>query len=422
MSAMTDGEFSDDIISVDAGTNPCVEEYENNGINDGFAALRNTKESSTVIDEEMGELSDLFAPDAFLLSTVLDSEDEAANSARVVASVTPVETCSSATCDKGNDQTDDPKQCVYSIATTPSANADDSGGQSSPVCDAVTKSENDNATLSSPMLQSAAPGARERKPSSPFTTDSPSTTSASSSEAGCGTVTVPAAFVPTQTSSTFSSASPNVEGVSASRTAPAAPACSTTLRAATSPAVVSSGPAPAWPPSITTTQQSYNQIRITQCQCGEASCPSPSDDATVIASRKRASKYSTLENNANIYNNSPPKAGASEAAGDSSSDVPLSMATGMSLWHMGTPRQRKRQRSLAPVLSAPRTVAYECSLCKESYQTEVSSNPWWSLFRQECPRCHRTQIPRVDATSAATAVDYIHAVCAEEGEVCDSDE
>lgn len=94
---------------------------------------------------------------------------------------------------------------------------------------------------------------------------------------------------------------------------------------------------------------------------------------------------------------------------------------GMALSHLAAPRQRKRQRSLAPVLSAPRTVSYECSLCKENYEAEVASNPWWSLFRQECPKCHRSQIPRVDAASAATSVDYIHAVCAEEGEGCDSD-
>ncbi|CAN0521964.1 unnamed protein product, partial [Ectocarpus sp. 8 AP-2014] len=69
----------------------------------------------------------------------------------------------------------------------------------------------------------------------------------------------------------------------------------------------------------------------------------------------------------------------------------------------------------------PRTVSYECSLCKESYPSEIASNPWWSLFLHECPRCHRMQIPRVDAASAAVSVDYIHAVCAEEGEGCDSD-
>lgn len=85
-------------------------------------------------------------------------------------------------------------------------------------------------------------------------------------------------------------------------------------------------------------------------------------------------------------------------------------------------RQRKRQRSsLAPILSAPRNVKYECSLCKESYQSSISSNPWWSLFKHECPKCHRMQIPRVDAASAAICVDSIHAVCAEEGEGGDSD-
>lgn len=111
------------------------------------------------------------------------------------------------------------------------------------------------------------------------------------------------------------------------------------------------------------------------------------------------------------------------AAGESMdvAGTPLSMMTGMPYATLQSGRQRKRQRSLTPVLSAPRTVTYECALCKESYPSEIASNPWWSLFLHECPRCHRMQIPRVDATSAAVSVDYIHAVCAEEGEGCDSD-
>lgn len=99
----------------------------------------------------------------------------------------------------------------------------------------------------------------------------------------------------------------------------------------------------------------------------------------------------------------------------------LSAAVGPSPSHHSF-RQRKRQRSsLAPILSAPRNVKYECSLCKEGYQCSISSNPWWSLLKQECPKCHRMQIPRVDAASAAICVDSIHAVCAEEGEGGDSD-
>lgn len=102
-------------------------------------------------------------------------------------------------------------------------------------------------------------------------------------------------------------------------------------------------------------------------------------------------------------------------------NAPAPLATGMTLSHVSLPRARKRQRSLAPILSAPRTVSYECSMCKESYEAEISSNPWWSLLRQECPKCKRIQIPRVDAASATKSIDYIHAICAEEGEGWESD-
>lgn len=81
----------------------------------------------------------------------------------------------------------------------------------------------------------------------------------------------------------------------------------------------------------------------------------------------------------------------------------------------------KKPRSLSLVLSAPRIVRYECSACKMTYQAEVSSNPWWSLLRQECPGCHRIQVPRVDATSAANDTDRMLALCAKEVEDWPSD-
>ncbi|CAM9248729.1 unnamed protein product [Ectocarpus sp. 4 AP-2014] len=267
------------------------------------------------IDQEMGELSELFAPDAFLMSTVLDTEMEAGGGG---------------------------------------------GGAARPGASGIGVSIDPTATEPSKASQqgAAAPG--------------PSPTTAA--VAGAVAVTAPSAvvkmeFVPAAEASAPSQASPP---------APAAAAAASTA------ASVSSAPAAA---AVAPKQE---------CRCGQAACPS-----LITAARKR------------------PMAELSPSSSGADGPAPLSMVTGLP-FHQSS-RQRKRQRSLAPVLSAPRTVSYECSLCKESYPSEIASNPWWSLFLHECPRCHRMQIPRVDAASAAVSVDYIHAVCAEEGEGCDSD-
>ncbi|CAN0203612.1 unnamed protein product, partial [Ectocarpus sp. 12 AP-2014] len=245
------------------------------------------------IDQEMGELSELFAPDAFLMSTVLDTEMEASGggggTARAGASGIEVS--------------------IEPTATEPS------------------KASQQGA---------AAPGL------------SPTTTAAGASAVA---VTAPAAVVKMELLPTAEASAPSPE----SPPAPAAAAAAAATAASVSPA-----PAPA---AVAPKQE---------CRCGQAACPS-----LITAARKR------------------PMAELSPSSSGADGPAPLSMVTGLP-YHQSS-RQRKRQRSLAPVLSAPRTVNYECSLCKESYPSEIASNPWWSLFLHECPRCHRMQIPRVDA-------------------------
>ncbi|CAM9354583.1 unnamed protein product [Chrysoparadoxa australica] len=70
-------------------------------------------------------------------------------------------------------------------------------------------------------------------------------------------------------------------------------------------------------------------------------------------------------------------------------------------------RSHKRQRSLVPILRQPRDVFYECALCKESYTQQIRCNPWWALFQQECPKCNRMQIPRVNICNPINNVDYL---------------
>ncbi|CAN0416289.1 unnamed protein product, partial [Hapterophycus canaliculatus] len=277
------------------------------------------------IDNEMGELSELFAPDAFLLSTVLDTEMEATAAAAQDAAK------------------------AGSGATAASGAAPAAAAPAAAAAGAVKKEYQ-------PATAIAAP---------------------------------PSAFLP---------GAHLASGLPASSEVQFPPAAPTSIAQARAPG---------------------NVAPKEECRCGEAACPS-----LLTAARKR----SLLEISSSLAGGGRNGSGSAASTG---LPGPVSLVTGMPLGaaaatgglhhpHQSS-RHRKRQRSLAPVLSAPRTVSYECALCKESYPSEIASNPWWSLFLHECPRCHRMQIPRVDAASAAVSVDYIHAVCAEEGEGCDSD-
>mmetsp|Transcript_40586 Transcript_40586/g.55247 ORF Transcript_40586/g.55247 Transcript_40586/m.55247 type:complete len:530 (-) Transcript_40586:849-2438(-) len=79
-------------------------------------------------------------------------------------------------------------------------------------------------------------------------------------------------------------------------------------------------------------------------------------------------------------------------------------------------RSRKRSRMMSnsassskssPVVPSKRKqVTYQCSACSETYATTSDLNPWWALSRQSCPKCHRLQIPRIDISEPANAIEY----------------
>eukprot|EP00903_Cladosiphon_okamuranus_P014105 g13111.t1 len=365
-SATTDGELSDDTISVDADSESFpagVAKTKTKASASASATTLKTEVPSTPtkaagataaaasvdsservvapakagIDQEMGELSELFAPDAFLQSTVLDTEMEADGGvARAAAAAAAMDIMIEPT-------VTEPARPAPSVAaelsagTHHGANAAAAGGGGGAAAAATVAAAASPAVVKAEYLQA-----------------SPSPAPA--------VVSSPSQPAPAVTAAGNSAASPRA-----------------------SSAAAASGP-------VAPKQE---------CRCGEAACPS-------LARKRPLLDLSSTS--------------TSSAAGGSgmSGGTPLSLMAGMPYAGLSS-RQRKRQRSLAPVLSAPRTVSYECALCKESYPSEISSNPWWSLFIHKCPRCHRMQIPRVDAASAAVSVDYIHAVCAEEGEGCDSD-
>jgi len=60
----------------------------------------------------------------------------------------------------------------------------------------------------------------------------------------------------------------------------------------------------------------------------------------------------------------------------------------------------------------PRTVEYVCSMCNEGYPSNSDVNPWWVLTSQECPKCGKVQIPRLDISAPANAIEYHPALLA----------
>jgi len=54
----------------------------------------------------------------------------------------------------------------------------------------------------------------------------------------------------------------------------------------------------------------------------------------------------------------------------------------------------------------PRVVEYICSQCSEAYNSTCDLNPWWALAQHKCPKCQKTQIPRIDITSPANIIEY----------------
>eukprot|EP00984_Skeletonema_dohrnii_P024004 scaffold13115_cov139-Skeletonema_dohrnii-CCMP3373.AAC.2 len=60
----------------------------------------------------------------------------------------------------------------------------------------------------------------------------------------------------------------------------------------------------------------------------------------------------------------------------------------------------------------PRTVEYVCSMCNEGYPSNSDVNPWWVLTSHECPKCGKVQIPRLDISAPANAIEYHPALLA----------
>lgn len=69
-------------------------------------------------------------------------------------------------------------------------------------------------------------------------------------------------------------------------------------------------------------------------------------------------------------------------------------------------RRRRRLNQIVPCPRKPRTAEFTCSSCSEQYRTTVSDNPWWSVQRQDCPKCHASQIPRIDIIAPINSIEH----------------
>lgn len=62
--------------------------------------------------------------------------------------------------------------------------------------------------------------------------------------------------------------------------------------------------------------------------------------------------------------------------------------------------------------AGPRTVEYICGLCNEGYVSSCDANPWWCLRQQDCPKCGKRQVPRIDISAPANSIEYHPALLA----------
>ena len=62
--------------------------------------------------------------------------------------------------------------------------------------------------------------------------------------------------------------------------------------------------------------------------------------------------------------------------------------------------------------AGPRTVEYICGLCNEVYVSTCDANPWWCLRQQDCPKCGKRQVPRIDISAPANSIEYHPALLA----------
>ncbi|GMH49843.1 hypothetical protein TrRE_jg10597 [Triparma retinervis] len=79
-------------------------------------------------------------------------------------------------------------------------------------------------------------------------------------------------------------------------------------------------------------------------------------------------------------------------------------------------KRRKEAQSQMEAHNQVNNVEYLCSECNDLYSTTTTANPWWVVTREDCPKCHKSQIPRIDISLPANAINYHPALVAHEND------
>lgn len=82
-------------------------------------------------------------------------------------------------------------------------------------------------------------------------------------------------------------------------------------------------------------------------------------------------------------------------------------------------RRRRKLNKIVPYPRKPRPALYACSLCGMAYQCQVSENPWWAVYKHDCPHCKQAQVPRIDISVGPNAIELDPNVTALYGEGAD---
>jgi len=69
-------------------------------------------------------------------------------------------------------------------------------------------------------------------------------------------------------------------------------------------------------------------------------------------------------------------------------------------------RRRRRLNQIVPCPRKSRLAEFTCSVCLESYRLSVVDNPWWSVARQDCPKCLTAQTPRIDIVASVNSIEH----------------
>jgi hypothetical protein len=112
-------------------------------------------------------------------------------------------------------------------------------------------------------------------------------------------------------------------------------------------------------------------------------------------------QYSSAEDNGVSHIDAADGGHAANSGGDAGGVAGLGIGCAAAEAYNPSPAPPRRQ-----------AIEYMCAICNEAYPSTSELNPWWALTNHECLKCGKTQIPRLDITAPANALEYHPALVA----------